>query len=284
VDEVGTALSHIIGRTPQSVEPRQDRIETRPSEKDPDRLIPVDANIKVWRYMEFAKYLHLLHTSSLFFARADHLADRYEGSLSKPDKEDFQKDFQARAQSTTGRPQDLAERMFEDFTRHIQYLPQDTFLCCWHAGRCESAAMWKIYGESRRSVAIQSTFLKLHRTLEGKAVLGMVQYIDYEAESMRAGKQIGAVPFLFKRRSFEYEHELRCIMQRHRPELFDPQYKRDDSEAGREVAVPLDEMIERVLISPESDAWFSRLVKELTNRLGFHFSVEPSGLGAGPLF
>jgi hypothetical protein len=34
----------------------------------------------VWRYMDLARFLSLLQTSALHFARADQMSDRWEGS------------------------------------------------------------------------------------------------------------------------------------------------------------------------------------------------------------
>ena len=122
---------------------------------------------------------------------------------------------------------------------------------------------------------------RLRDSLSGKASLAMVQYIDYERESVFAGKVSGAVPFLFKRLSFEHEHELRCIMQRKR---IDPSLAYDDSEIGKEVEVSLEALIQEVVVSPNSEAWFFSLVKELTLKLGFHFNVRHSKLDAAPAF
>lgn len=36
-------------------------------------------NARVWRYMDLSRYLSLLQTKSLAFARADQMSDRWEG-------------------------------------------------------------------------------------------------------------------------------------------------------------------------------------------------------------
>ncbi len=46
-------------------------------------LSPDDPNIKVWRYLDFTKYVSLLETRSLYFSRSDRLGDPFEGSLSR---------------------------------------------------------------------------------------------------------------------------------------------------------------------------------------------------------
>lgn len=42
---------------------------------------PKDAIL--WRYMDFVKFISLLETNTLFFARADKLGDPFEGSFPK---------------------------------------------------------------------------------------------------------------------------------------------------------------------------------------------------------
>ena len=44
---------------------------------------PSDEDIKIWRYIDFTKFVSLLDKQALFFARADRLSDPFEGSYSK---------------------------------------------------------------------------------------------------------------------------------------------------------------------------------------------------------
>ena len=41
---------------------------------------------KLWRYMDFAKFVSLLESRALFFVRADKLDDPFEGALSEVNK------------------------------------------------------------------------------------------------------------------------------------------------------------------------------------------------------
>ena len=45
---------------------------------------PEDRQSIIWRYLDLAKYMHLLETASLHFTRADRLGDPFEGSYSRP--------------------------------------------------------------------------------------------------------------------------------------------------------------------------------------------------------
>jgi len=41
---------------------------------------PQDENEKVWRYLDFKKFVDLLESSELFFPRADKFDDKFEGT------------------------------------------------------------------------------------------------------------------------------------------------------------------------------------------------------------
>jgi hypothetical protein len=44
-----------------------------------------DENAKIWRYLDFTKFVALLDWRALSFARVDQLTDQFEGSLRKAD-------------------------------------------------------------------------------------------------------------------------------------------------------------------------------------------------------
>jgi hypothetical protein len=46
---------------------------------------PTDENTRIWRYLDFTKFVSLLDRQALFFTRVDKLGDAFEGSSSKAD-------------------------------------------------------------------------------------------------------------------------------------------------------------------------------------------------------
>jgi hypothetical protein len=44
-------------------------------------LKPANENAKIWRYMDFTKFVSLLEKKALFFCRADKLGDPFEGVI-----------------------------------------------------------------------------------------------------------------------------------------------------------------------------------------------------------
>ena len=56
---------------------------------------PSDPKTTLWRYMDFTKYVALLESEKLFFARADTLGDPHEGSVSSATVDLRRKAYQA---------------------------------------------------------------------------------------------------------------------------------------------------------------------------------------------
>ena len=83
----------------------------------------------------------------------------------------------------------------------------------WHINEYESFAMWQIFTQKSEGLAIQSTVGKLQKALETdltfEQYIGEVNYIDYKKEYIPFENSF--FPFLFKRKSFQYEREIRII-------------------------------------------------------------------------
>src|SRR5690606_27483215 len=79
-------------------------------------------------------------------------------------------------------------------------------------------------------------------------------------------------PFLFKRKSFQYEHEVRIITDVTHLDL--------NVNEGVQVLIDINKMIERLYIHPKSENWYKTLVIEVVERLGFEFTLEKSDLAS----
>jgi hypothetical protein len=77
-------------------------------------------------------------------------------------------------------------------------------------------------------------------------------------------------PFLFKRKSFQYEREVRIIS-----DISDSKIKIND---GLKINVDISELIEKIYIHPKSENWYKNLVIQLVSELGFNFHIEKSDL------
>jgi hypothetical protein len=91
----------------------------------------------------------------------------------------------------------------------------------WHSNEYESAAMWNLYSHENTGIAIQSTTKKLSKCFEENNEdmiwIGKIQYLDFSKDGMDEWNDVFEA-FLIKRKSFEYENEIRaatCLPDHH---------------------------------------------------------------------
>ncbi len=231
---------------------------------------PKNANAKIWRYMDFGKYVSLLETQLLYFVRVDRLDDHFEGTYGR-----------ANQRMRPEMYKELYEKDPDAFNRSVQHrdevfrwLRQWTFINCWHQNDCESAAMWRLYAETNQAIAIQSTYEKLRAQLPSEVCIGMVEYKDYDAEWLPEGHTL--FPFVHKRKSFVHEQELRAIAQLLPDGRVNLKTQQWDEEKYHHVA--LVDLVEEVRVAPAAPAWFRDTVTAVTRHYGFKLYVRQSSL------
>jgi hypothetical protein len=173
-----------------------------PYEPHPVCSVPNDRT-PIWRYIDFTKLMSMLVGRSLFFCRADLLDDRFEGSMSRANLLEREEPLG-----------DLTDDARELLSRVRRDEPRRTFINSWTMGRHESVALWRLYVGDRDGVAIRSSLGRLTRSLEAEprpVHVGAVAYIDYETDPIPDDDPLR--PFLFKRTSFDFERELRAVIQ-----------------------------------------------------------------------
>ena len=217
---------------------------------------------KIWRYVDFTKYLDLLSTGEMFFCRSDHLGDPFEGSY--PEKH-------------LDRRIDDIRRESKDFSQEAQMYVlagmeyrKYVYISCWHMSEHESAALWRLYLKSNEGIAIQSTVNHLASSFAGDkyGVWSVpVQYIDYINDDPPVPTRMA--PFRYKRRSFEHEKELRAIVY---ADVEDKAGKRlpSPNERGIRVKTDLKRLITAVYVAPTAPDW----VYDLTSQISIKFDVQ----------
>lgn len=121
---------------------------------------PQDVNEKLWRYMDFTKFVSFLESKSLYFTRADKFEDPFEGSYPRIN-------VLARQHIPEELPEEAREGyriMLENSGDVNRRWPKYTAINCWHLNNHESAAMWRLYLKSNEGIAIQSTYEKVRAT------------------------------------------------------------------------------------------------------------------------
>lgn len=239
---------------------------------------PTDNDKKIWRYLDFTKFVDLLNSESLFFSRADKFDDIFEGSLPK--------------KSVTNRDtvlKDLINRKILNPTHTPDWFAESTIqkrmeyaINCWHLNDYESTAMWKVYLKSNEGIAVQSTFSKLKSELNKsvhKIFLGIVNYKNYEQDYVDWSNSFNA--YVHKRESFSYENELRALIWDSTETSLN---KIDLSSGGIKIPVDLTNLVENIYVSPKTPYWLTSLVKATCIKFGFNFIVNNSRLDDKPMF
>ena len=231
---------------------------------------PPPSDAVLWRYMDFTKFVSLLEKQSLFFARADRLGDPFEGSYSKVN-EALRPIFVQRVFGDKEIPEGTLEHMADG----IERTRRSILINCWHQSTYESAAMWRLYARQEDGIAIKTDFnsFKDSFTCDQSIYIGSVSYVDYKTDFIPEGNNF--TRYLHKRKSFEHEHEVRAISSRFpSPDSDDVSMQLyHDRISGAYYEVDLSLLIKKVIVSPFAPDWFLELVKSVTARYNFRFSV-----------
>jgi len=235
--------------------------------REPDNL-----NVRVWRYMDFTKFVSLLALNALYFARSDLLGDAFEGAMPRDN-------FRFHSLLYAGLP--VTPESMKKLSDRREQFRQQIYINCWHMNERESAAMWNLYVRSNEAIAVQSTYQLLHACLPARIYVGSVQYIDYENDFLPEDDLLR--PFMHKRKSFEHERELRAIISLE-AEDEDTWVGYTVGSVGRTVSIKLDDLIEKVYVAPTSPAWFADLVRSVMSKYGLDKPVVLSCLDEKPVF
>lgn len=218
--------------------------------------LPEDPDTIVWKYLDLSKFLDLLLSQKLFMSRSDKFEDQYEGTFSEPTYEEIKK-------IAINNP---------EFLNYYKTHREKVAVSSWHINEYESFAMWQIFTQNSEGLAIQSTVGRLQNAVNAeknhKQYIGEVNYIDYKKEYIPFNDIF--FPFLFKRKSFQYEREVRIIS-----DVSESNIKLND---GLKINVDINQLIEKIYIHPKSENWYKNLVIELVSKLGFDFTIEKSDL------
>lgn len=223
---------------------------------NPNIILPEDPDTIVWKYLDLSKFLDLLLSKKLFMSRSDKFEDQYEGTFSEPTYEEIRK---------------IAENN-PKFLSYYKSHREKIAISSWHINEYESFAMWQIFTKNNEGLAIQSTIGRLKEALlperKTEQYIGEVNYIDYKKEYIPFNDTF--FPFLFKRKSFQYEREVRIIS--------DVTQNKIEINDGLKIDVDIHQLIEKIYIHPKSENWYKNLVIQLMEQLGFNFSIEKSDL------
>jgi hypothetical protein len=266
---------------------------------DPNLSVPPD-DTPLWRYLDFARFMAVLDSASLWFARADTFGDRYELAVPTADiaaarsgaaailgdgrtREGVVRYLAATANRPAGELASLPDS--EIAALLLRFADRAMYISCWQEDKDESAGMWESFVHGDNGVAIRTTVGALRDVLDAGSgdrdvFLGRVTYLDYQAGSW--GTFHWFAPAFHKRRIFRQEQEVRAVM-------IWPSY-RDLADgitgvpaaAGIGVPVDLARLIRGIVISPKASSWLSGLVSSVLHRYGLSTVPVSSELSREP--
>lgn len=247
--------------------------------KENEHLTLPERNKKIWRYMDFTKFIDLLESENIFLTRSDKFNDKFEGTYPSSNKNLRNEVYQKMDN------RDLFMKASKGAAILTEWSRAYTFINCWHLNEHESAGMWNLYLKSNEGIAIQSTIGSLVDSLKNTPEdirIGSVKYIDYKKDWMPEDNVF--YPFFHKRKSFEHEKEVRLMYinwptddSGHFDFQSTPQYN-----FGKSVKIDVNTLIEKIYISPEAPLWFGDLTRKLVKKYNLNKDVVQSELSEVP--
>lgn len=217
-----------------------------------------ESDDELWRYIDFTQFVSILEKEALWLAAASVFLDPWEGGLTKE-----------HVKSISERIPFIDER--SKFVRNVfDALRATTYVSCWHQREDETAAMWELYNNRGKEVAIKTTYGGFIDAVDisDDMTVGMVNYTDYSrgSDEFRVTRES---PFFHKRNSFDHEMEFRAVKSEfHVPDLseVDDEFKHrvtENAPPGRAVGVNPSELIDEIVISPVAGGWMEGLVEDV---------------------
>jgi hypothetical protein len=259
----------------------------------------IPGTARLWRYMSLDKFVDLLSTQELFFTPLASFAntDPYEGYLPKVALDahasvnknivaqmenahrELADSLQKRGRTLADEEKQALETQLEllrsSFRLLMPAIAKTIMVNCWHESEEESEAMWRLYSENGKAVAIETTLAALSRSIELKnssqvVHIYPVKYLDFFDSTLEPHDCVveGHLAPLLKRRSYQHEREVRAFIAKMAP---DPRTGADVSFWKPEpVRVPIDlqTLVKAIYISPYARAPFPSGVLKMWELFG----------------
>lgn len=251
----------------------------------------------LWRYMSLDKLINLLESKTLYFSPLDIYkdSDPFEGYLPDVAAKAYAdiygplfkeiKHFIESHSSDCNLNQDslkeARDKLFEIpllMENVYEKLVKEITVNCWHQNTHESEAMWRLYSDENKGVAIKTTVSSLiasFQEYEKPIQIGRVKYLDFNDDTLTP-KDCSVEGYrapLLKRASFAHENEVRCFINAK------PCCKNIKVDASADfVPVYTKTLIEQIYISPFAKEPFNSSVRAICSKYDFSEKVIQSSL------
>ena len=218
----------------------------------------------LWRYMDIAKFISMLEQNAIWLARADTFGDKHEGRFPHEMREYIKKAYENFDKKDDSPINDVND--FQDF------LIKNTFISCWHHNLEENMVMWEIYGKNKNAVAIQTTVEGIWNNVNTSDLSGYAMIfkdVIYKNADEIKGLLLYEDCFFRKRKHFSFEKEVRISL-----DTYDRDKPTKNTPDGYKLPVCLNGMVDKVLVHPDSKAWFLDAVNSIADNYELHVPVE----------
>lgn len=267
-------------------------------------------NARLWRYLSLDRLIDLLSASELFFAPLATFAksDPFEGYLPTVALDAYASIFRKGVtdsehtrrvveehRNRQGFPLTDAERgALEASLEMLRTQPRQIFAAiskattvnCWHASEIESEAMWRLYSENGKAVAVETDLDALKVSIEERETphsvrIYPIKYLDFYDTQIQPRDCLveGHLVPLLKRISYQHEREVRAFITKVGPtpreganvEFWKPEPVR--------LPINVKAMVKAVHISPYAVAPFPTSVVRVCEAFG----LDPEIVKLSPL-
>lgn len=262
----------------------------------------ITGHMPIWRYISLDKLVNLLEAESLYFTplsfyeksdpfegyipkvglealatllgasdnKLEHMHDQLKkmsenskaSGINNPDGEELLKQFRIKLDAK----RELSKEIFNKTTKGIT-------VNCWHFNQSESEAMWKLYSENGKGIAIKTSIESLKNSIETVEQdllvhIGRVKYLDFYDENITPKDCVadGHLSPLLKRASFSHENEIRLFTV---PEI-EYESLREFEPAAKSVKININKLIENIYISPYAGEPFSSSAIAICKKYGIN--------------
>ena len=246
------------------------------------RFFEPEETIELAKYVDITKFLSLLKDKQLFFCRLDKLEDKFEGTLPKISRKEFEGFYNNLSDIgivNNRISEEVREKRINENFEFREKLKSLKCVNCWNEFKGESYALWKVYSNLNQGIMIKSSFKRIINALKEskeKVYCSKVEYIDFETDSIDLGNTMS--PIVHKHKAYSYEDEVKLIHEVYHDLGWNHDWEKEKYENGIKVNVNLDQLIDEIVISPFSSEWFTELIRDILNKYSLNCKLINSTL------
>lgn len=227
----------------------------------------IPSETKIWRYFKFNRFIELLENRNIYFAAATQFEDPFEGVVSIIPYE-----------------QSYVESSYNNAFKELCRL---TKISCWHIEEYESDAMWKIYADLGKGIAISTTIEKILSSMKPftlpkalapeNLIFGKISYVNLVGNKLNVDLK---KRFFYKHIIFNWEKEFRLAISLQMAEEFGMSIP----EKGIYVEIDLHKLIDEIYIGPTLGENDLKYCINICKELGFEEKIKISDLLGKPVY